>query len=825
MGVWGGLVDEILGDGHASADAEGAWGDFETGDGLGAFEFILDDAFHDPADDFFGEAEVDDLLNGELIFDEGLEDGIEDGVRGERIVVALEGFEFCAGGFGDGGMGDDFLVAIDVVGELIDGGFWDIAEDGEAAAHIAVESAVADGEFAFIARGEEEMVEFIGEGHEGEAADAGLEIFFGGVFWEALEEGVELGFEGIEAGLDGDGFAADVEIFGEEQGIGDTAWGAKLGGHGDAEDIVVAERVGGDGGGHRAIDAAAEAEDSGMEVAFVEVIAGTEGEGEEEFLGIGEWEGRGRRRGSGVEFDDGGIFLEGSELGLDGAIGIDGERAAIEDELIISADGVAVEDGDAVLGGDGLEELDSALGFTGGERGGAEIEESGGALIDEGGDGGGEVEGAREEGIGPEIFADGDAEEGAGDGDWGDVGSGFEVAIFLEDVVIGEARFVDEAEGFSAFEDGGGVVEGLTAVGVGVEAPDDQGDVGDGLVEEEESGVVEGEEALIEEEILWGVAGEGEFWGEDEIGALAGEGVVGFEDAEGIGVEIADGGVELGEADFHEDRGRMGRRLGEKRMGNFLVGEGVGEDGVKEVAIGVEDGGGDESGDEVEEEFLGERAFHRGEEESIKFAVEEGILPEAPLAGVEDIEAEEEIGDGVGEDAGGEAFGAIGDEVEEDTGGDGGWPIWERVFEAEAGGDDGGRFPGERAEGDGVEVVIDEVAEEETAPEDFFDEGDDDDEAEEADGEIEVEGPGWGGVGAAEEIGVKAVEARGSVEPLLWGDPEDEGEDPDGGGEEDAAWWAEGIGGPEAEEEEATDEGLEGDDPVDGVGDDPVGVG
>ena len=417
----GGLIDEILGDGHASADAEGAWGDFEAGDGLGAFEFILDDAFDDPADDFFGEAEVDDLLNGELIFDEGLEDGIEDGVRGERIVIALEGFEFCAGGFGDGVFGDDFLVAIDVVGELIDGGFWDIAEDGEAAAHIAVESAVADGEFAFIARGEEEMAEFIGEGHEGEATDAGLEIFFGGVFWEALEEGLELGFEGIEAGLDGDGFAADLEIFGEEQGIGDAAWGAKLGGHGDAEDILVAE--------------------------------------------------------------------------------------------------------------------------------------------------------------------------------------------------------------------------------------------------------------------------------------------------------------------------------------------------------------------------------------------------------------------GVGEDAGGEAFGAIGDEVEEDAGGDGGWPIWERVFEAEASGDDGGRFPGERAEGDGVEVVIDEVAEEEAAPEDFFDEGDDDDEAEEADGEIEVEGPGWGGGGAAEEIGVKAIEPRGSVEPLLWGDPEDEGEDADGGGEEDAARGTEGISGPEAEEEEAADEGLEGDDPVDGVGDDPVGVG
>ena len=65
--------------------------------------------------------------------------------------------------------------------EAVDHGFRNVADDGEAAAHIAIESAIADGDFAFVAGGEDERSEFVGECHERDAAQAGLEVLLGSV--------------------------------------------------------------------------------------------------------------------------------------------------------------------------------------------------------------------------------------------------------------------------------------------------------------------------------------------------------------------------------------------------------------------------------------------------------------------------------------------------------------------------------------------------------------------------------------------------------------------------------------------------------------------
>jgi hypothetical protein len=76
---------------------------------------------------------------------------------------------------------DDFAVAVDPAGEGVDLGFEDVADDGETAAHVAVERAVADGHFALVAGGEEERAEFVGESHHQHAADAGLDVLLGDV--------------------------------------------------------------------------------------------------------------------------------------------------------------------------------------------------------------------------------------------------------------------------------------------------------------------------------------------------------------------------------------------------------------------------------------------------------------------------------------------------------------------------------------------------------------------------------------------------------------------------------------------------------------------
>ena len=88
-------------------------------------------------------------------------------------------------------MGDEFAVAVGVAAERVDAGLEDVADDGEGADHVSVEGAVAGGHLAFVAGGEDERAELVGERHEERAADAGLEIFFGEAEGSAGEEGFE----------------------------------------------------------------------------------------------------------------------------------------------------------------------------------------------------------------------------------------------------------------------------------------------------------------------------------------------------------------------------------------------------------------------------------------------------------------------------------------------------------------------------------------------------------------------------------------------------------------------------------------------------------
>src|SRR6478672_6368113 len=104
--------------------------------------------------------------------------------------------------------------------------------------------------------------------------------------------------------------------------------------------------------------------------------------------------------------------------------------------------------------------------------------------------------------------------------------------------------------------------------------------------------------------------------------------------------------------------------------------------------------------------------------------VSAGRLPEVPVVGDQDVGAEEEVGDGVGDDAGAEALGADQEPGDEESPADGGDPLDV----------DGGEEEGD--EDDGVAVAFtdagelevggrDDGAPEEVAPEELFHDGDD----------------------------------------------------------------------------------------------------
>ena len=173
-----------------------------------------------------------------------------------------------------------------------------------------------------------------------------------------------------------------------------------------------------------------------------------------------------------LEFCECAFGAEGRELREAFAGFADGEGIAVEDELVVSADGVAVRDGDAVRACAGGEHFEAAARLADFEGRGAEIEDHFCALRGEGGEGIAVVERAREVFAAPDVFADRHAAADAGDFDGLVFFRRLEVAGLVEDIVCGQERLGDFADGLAAFEDCGGVAEGASGAGVHVHAAD-----------------------------------------------------------------------------------------------------------------------------------------------------------------------------------------------------------------------------------------------------------------------------------------------------------------------------------------------------------------
>jgi hypothetical protein len=60
-------------------------------------------------------------------------------------------------------------------------GLGQVLDDGKTTGHVAIQRAIAGGHFALVARGQHNAAKFVGQRHQQRAADAGLDVFFGGV--------------------------------------------------------------------------------------------------------------------------------------------------------------------------------------------------------------------------------------------------------------------------------------------------------------------------------------------------------------------------------------------------------------------------------------------------------------------------------------------------------------------------------------------------------------------------------------------------------------------------------------------------------------------
>ncbi len=217
---------------------------------------------------------------------------------------------------------------------------------------------------------------------------------------------------------------------------------------------------------------------------------------------------------------------------------VDHARVAVEDQLVLAADGVDEGDeAEVVAGADAQHLLPLALL--------AEVERRGREVGDELGPRERQV-GGRRPGL-PDVLAHRRADEHVAELEQQAVVPRREVAVLVEDAVVGqEALAVDRLHG-AVVADDAGVVEVAVEPGRADEHRLRARRGGD-LVERAPR---RPDEAGPEQQVLGRVAGDGELGEEDEVGVDAAGLGEQLEDPVAVAGQVADDGVQLGECEAH----------------------------------------------------------------------------------------------------------------------------------------------------------------------------------------------------------------------------------------------------------------------------------
>ncbi len=94
--------------------------------------------------------------------------------------------------------GNQFPFAIDQFCQGVDHCFGDVGEHGQAACHVAVESAIPYRHFRFVSSAEDHGSELVRYRHQEIPANTSLKIFLGHVFGAPAESFIKSGFVGIK---------------------------------------------------------------------------------------------------------------------------------------------------------------------------------------------------------------------------------------------------------------------------------------------------------------------------------------------------------------------------------------------------------------------------------------------------------------------------------------------------------------------------------------------------------------------------------------------------------------------------------------------------
>src|SRR5262245_29533473 len=159
--------------------------------------------------------------------------------------------------------------------------------------------------------------------------------------------------------------------------------------------------------------------------------------------------------------------------------------------------------------------------------------------------------------LGPDIFADCDADFFAAAIKWLNLGGRLEVAVFVENIVGRQERFVSDANGFAALEQRCRVMKRPATSVVSVNKADQQCSATNPSVKLFYD--LEGfrNKSRFEDEVLRRITGYGQFGSNNQIRAGLGQSLVRMGDLGEVARQIANSRIDLGKPDFHASKRKL----------------------------------------------------------------------------------------------------------------------------------------------------------------------------------------------------------------------------------------------------------------------------
>ncbi len=202
------------------------------------------------------ETEPGNFVHRHVFLDKRLEDRVEDRVIGQRVAVLLVWPEFGGRLARYGALGDGLTQRVAITREPVDQRLAAVLDRRKTARHVAVQRRITDRHLALVAGRQQHAARLVGYRHQDHAAAAGLDVLLRDVGLATREDRLELLHRRVIDRRDRHDVIAKPHGPGLSGGVflADRAGVAER--HHDRPDLVGADRIAGDRGNQRRIDAA-----------------------------------------------------------------------------------------------------------------------------------------------------------------------------------------------------------------------------------------------------------------------------------------------------------------------------------------------------------------------------------------------------------------------------------------------------------------------------------------------------------------------------------------------------------------------------------------